>query len=185
MSKSPKVTQRDKRSEVDKEACARMNLQNPTPIGGVDKEVCARMSLQNPTPIGDQSKKNSTTLPANQSESFGKCMVVKCGKPTAKFYPERVKASGLKLGRCIRFREKWVTPSEFESMSAIQARKWKQSIKYDGKPIGEWLATNEEVLDSQKGTESSTNPDNSGLQSLTMNMTTLVGEKQACYNRIV
>ena len=48
-------------------------------------------------------------------------------------------------------------------MSAIQARKWKQSIKYDGKPIGEWLATNEEVLASQKGSESSTNPDNSGL----------------------
>ena len=71
---------------------------------------------------------------------------VKCGKNTPKFFSRRLRPLGRKLGKCIRFNEKWVTPSEFESMSAIQARKWKQSIKLNGKPVGEWLPVNEESI---------------------------------------
>ena len=103
----------------------------------------------------------------NQAQNVGKCLVVKCGKNTASFYPERVKTSGRKLGKCIRFRNKWVTPSEFESMSAVQAKKWKQSIKFNGKPIGDWLAMNESYIDalaSQKDSEGS--PGNGGSPSL-------------------
>ena len=78
-----------------------------------------------------------------------------------------MKTSGRKLGKCIRFRNKWVTPSEFESMSAVQAKKWKQSIKFNGKPIGDWLAMNESYIDalaSQKDSEGS--PGNGGSPSL-------------------
>ena len=82
-------------------------------------------------------------------------------KNTANFYPEREKGSGRKLGKCIRFKDKCVTPSEFESMSTVQANKWKQSIKFDGKPIGEWLSMNEnytEALVSRENTEVSLSP---------------------------
>ena len=68
-----------------------------------------------------------------------------------------MKVQGRKLGKCIKFKDKWVTPAEFESMSAVQARKWRQTVKFDGKPIGEWLLMNEmhlESLASQKESES-------------------------------
>ena len=73
--------------------------------------------------------------------SKGKGLTVKCGKNSATFFPEKMKCQGKKLGKCIQFKEKWMTPSEFESMSQVQARKWKQSIKFQGKPIGDWLAS--------------------------------------------
>ena len=68
--------------------------------------------------------------------SKGKGLTVKCGKNSATF--EKMKSQGRKLGKCIQFKEKWVTPSEFESMSQVQARK---CIKFQGKPIGDWLAS--------------------------------------------
>ena len=73
--------------------------------------------------------------------SKGKGLTVKCGKNSVTFFPEKMKCQGRKLGKCIQFKEKWVTPSEFESMLQVQARKWKQSIKFQGKPIGDWLAS--------------------------------------------
>ena len=103
----------------------------------------------------------------NPAQNIGKCLVVKRGKNTASFYPERVKTSGRKLGKCIRFINKWVTPSKFESMSAVQAKKWKQSIKFNGKPIGDWLAMNGSYIDalaSLKDSEGS--PGNGGSPNL-------------------
>ena len=35
-----------------------------------------------------------------------------------------------------------MSPSEFESMAGVPAKKWKQSIKYGDKPLGVWLAHN-------------------------------------------
>ena len=35
-----------------------------------------------------------------------------------------------------------MTPNEFERIAGATAKKWKQSIKLDGKPLGEWLALN-------------------------------------------
>ena len=80
----------------------------------------------------------------------GSGLTVKCGKNTATFYPEKLRAPGKKLGKCIWCKEKWVTPSEFESMSLVQAKKWKQSIKFEGRPIGEWLTVNETEIESQQ-----------------------------------
>ena len=62
-------------------------------------------------------------------------LVVKCGNLTAAFYPDKMRKVGTTVGKCIQFKGKWVSPIEFESAAGIQARKWKQSIKLDGKPF--------------------------------------------------
>ena len=51
-------------------------------------------------------------------------------------------------------------PNEFESISAVQTSKWKQCIKFDGRPIGELLLINGkyvEALGSPISTEISLN----------------------------
>ena len=58
---------------------------------------------------------------------------------------------------------------ELESMSAIQARKWKQSIKFDGKPIGEWLSVNDSALASQEDIGSPYTDKSDSLESLSQN----------------
>lgn len=87
----------------------------------------------------DMNVSKSTETPSQP----GRGLVVKCGKNSATFHPDKMRTQGRKLGECIYFKGKWVTPTEFESMSHVQARKWKQSIKFEGKPIGDWLAANE------------------------------------------
>jgi hypothetical protein len=66
---------------------------------------------------------------AEKSDHSKDCLVVKCGKHSATLYP---KAPGRKLAKCICFKGKWITPSEFGSMSQVQARKW---IKFEVNPI--------------------------------------------------
>ena len=87
----------------------------------------------------DMNVSKSTETPSQP----GRGLVVKCGKNSATFHPDKMRTQGRKLGKCIYFKGKWVTPTEFESMSQVQARKWKQSIKFEGKPIGDWRAANE------------------------------------------
>ena len=62
-----------------------------------------------------------------------------------------------------------MTPSEFESMSQVQARKWKKSIKFQGKPIGDWLesANNIEIeLLSQESQHSPSPSSNTATMAL-------------------
>ena len=69
-----------------------------------------------------------------------KCIVVKCGNKTAEFYPSKLRKTGKSISKCIKHLGKWLSPSEFESMSGMQhTRKWKQSIKVEGRPLGEWI----------------------------------------------
>lgn len=69
-------------------------------------------------------------------------LTVKCGQKTAAFFPERMKQTGRTVGKCIRYQGKWMSPNEFESVAGVPAKKWKQSIRYDGKPLIEWLKVN-------------------------------------------
>ena len=95
------------------------------------------------TERNDQSNNIEIPLSAASQPSKVKGLAVRCGKNAATFFPEKMKTQGRKLGKCIQFKGKWVTPTEFESMSQVQAKKWKQSIKFQGKPIGDWLAVND------------------------------------------
>ena len=72
---------------------------------------------------------------------------IKCGQKTAVFYPMKMEGmgkqgKGKQVGKCVQFQGKWLTPNEFERIAGATAKKWKQSINHDGKPLGEWLALN-------------------------------------------
>ena len=36
-----------------------------------------------------------------------------------------------------------MSPNEFETVDGVHSRKWKQSIKFNGKPLGDWLTENQ------------------------------------------
>ena len=64
--------------------------------------------------LGRNSDMDTPLSVAASQTSKGKGLTVKCGKNSAK-----MKNQGGKLWKCIQFKGKWVTPSEFESMSQV------------------------------------------------------------------
>ena len=46
---------------------------------------------------------------------------------------------GKSAGECVKYQGKWITPSEFAKCAGITARKWKQSVRFNDKPIGTWI----------------------------------------------
>ena len=71
---------------------------------------------------------------------------VKCGTKTAEFFPLKYKKVGRGIARCIKHKGQWLSPTEFENLAGIQGKKWRQSIKFEGKPLAEWLARSEKAL---------------------------------------
>ena len=67
---------------------------------------------------------------------------VKCGSKSAIFLPNRMGRDGKSTGKCVKYHGKWITPSEFEKCAGIAARKWKQSVRFNDKPIGTWIEEN-------------------------------------------
>ena len=89
----------------------------------------------------------SSTASTAESDS-GLCLQVKCGSKAAEFFPAQCKKSGRSITKCVRHKGQWMSPTEFETLSGMQGKKWKQNIKFEGKPIGEWLAEHENVPSS-------------------------------------
>ena len=94
---------------------------------------------------------------------------VTCNNKKAELYVSKMKTTGKSVGKCIWFESRWLSPPEFENVSGMQAaRKWRNSIKYNGKPVGDWLATRDPDLSinpfqgSQEGDNGAKNqtPDN-------------------------
>lgn len=55
------------------------------------------------------------------------------GQRKADFHPHKC------ISKCIKFQGKWLSPPEFESLCGLNTRKWRQAIKHNGKPLGDWL----------------------------------------------
>ena len=71
---------------------------------------------------------------------------------------------GKTVAKCInKYQGKWISPSEFETLAGVQARKWKQSIKYGGKPLGAWLSLNP-LCETSPGQSDSQSVDDNGVQ---------------------
>lgn len=59
---------------------------------------------------------------------------VRCKTTTAELYKNRLGSGG--RGRCIKFRDNWYTPSEFEMECGRGSSKdWKRSIRYGGRSL--------------------------------------------------
>lgn len=74
-----------------------------------------------------------------EAGSVGHKIPVTCGDCEAEFYLSRMKR-GKKTGKCIFYKDSWITPTEFEALAGLQSnKKWRKSIKYKESPIGDWL----------------------------------------------
>ena len=73
------------------------------------------------------------------------CLQVKCGTKTAEFFTLKYKKIGRGIARWIKHKGQWLSPTEFENLAGIQGKKWRQSIKLEGKPLAEWLAISEKI----------------------------------------
>lgn len=59
---------------------------------------------------------------------------VRCKTTTAELFKARLGSGG--RGRCIRYKENWYTPSEFENLCGRGSSKdWKRSIRYGGRSL--------------------------------------------------
>ena len=93
-----------------------------------------------------------------EGETENMILPITCGQTKAEFYVSKMR-SGKTVGKCILFQSKWISPTEFENLSGIHsAKKWRRSIKYNGEPIGEWLAN------AQQDHAASSNPDKQDKQ---------------------
>lgn len=93
-----------------------------------------------------------------EGETENMKLPITCGQIKAEFFVSKMR-SGKTVGKCILFQSKWISPTEFENLSGIHsAKKWRRNIKYNGEPIGEWLAN------AQQEHAVSSNPDNQDKQ---------------------
>ena len=44
------------------------------------------------------------------------------------------------ISNCIKYNSRWMSPLEFENLAGLHGRKWREDIKYEGKPIGKCLS---------------------------------------------
>lgn len=59
---------------------------------------------------------------------------VRCKTTTAELYKSRLGSGG--RGRCIKYKDQWFTPSEFENLCGRGSSKdWKRSIRFGGRSL--------------------------------------------------
>ena len=68
----------------------------------------------------------------------------------ADFFPLKCKKSGKSIAKCIKHSGQWMNPPEFESLAGMHGKRWRMNIKFEGKPLGQWLAEHDSDPSSQK-----------------------------------
>ncbi len=122
-------------------------IQQPTPTA---EQIAAdvQQQLQNvEQQVNSQNHQNSSNTSANNnnhSSSGGSnwaeqpmmmdILPVRCKTTTAELYKARLGSGG--RGRCIKHKDNWYTPSEFENLCGRGSSKdWKRSIRYGGRSL--------------------------------------------------
>jgi deformed epidermal autoregulatory factor 1 len=74
-------------------------------------------------------------LPNNYTDPMQvEVLPVRCKTTTAELYRSRLGSGG--RGRCIKYKDSWYTPSEFENLCGRGSSKdWKRSIRYGGRSL--------------------------------------------------
>jgi deformed epidermal autoregulatory factor 1 len=94
--------------------------------------------------VNSQNHQNSSTSSSNNHSSSGSNWVeqpmmldvlpIRCKTTTAELFKARLGSGG--RGRCIKHKENWYTPSEFENLCGRGSSKdWKRSIRYGGRSL--------------------------------------------------
>ena len=93
---------------------------------------------------GDESSSSSSTpdKPTPQLwklDQVGYYILVTCAENEAKFYKHRFARGS--IGKCVWFRERWITPNEFQAISGRQSSKdWKRSIRLYGRCLKDYIS---------------------------------------------
>lgn len=107
-------------------------------------------SSESSSSSGDESSSSSSTPDNNTSnatpphplwklDQVGHYIVVTCAENEAKFYKHRFARGS--IGKCVWFRERWITPNEFQAISGRQSSKdWKRSIRLNGKCLKDYIS---------------------------------------------
>lgn len=70
----------------------------------------------------------------NPSTQHNEVFQIRCKTTSAELYRSKLGSGG--RGRCVKYKDKWHTPSEFEHVCGRGSSKdWKRSIKYGGKSL--------------------------------------------------
>ena len=105
------------------------------------------------------------------NDAQGSYTHITCGSLSGSFYLSKYDESKRSHGKCVLVGGKWYTPSEVETLGGKKARKWKQSLFHNGKPLVEYNLTCPATVTTQ-GIQSATIP--------TLNTVTSVSSVSPC-----
>lgn len=97
----------------------------------VDSVTTTANTTQESTTMTDQP---TTALPNWNDTMNLEVLPVRCKTTTAELYKSRLGSGG--RGRCIKYKDVWHTPSEFENLCGRGSSKdWKRSIRFGGRSL--------------------------------------------------
>lgn len=114
--------------------------QQQSDAGGMNHDGSGSNNSHDSTVTGDQmmhgpgsgcgSASGVSWTETSQMEIFP----IRCKTTSAELYRSKLGSGG--RGRCVKYKDKWLTPSEFEQTCGRGSSKdWKRSIKYGGKSL--------------------------------------------------
>ncbi len=107
-------------------------------------------SSESSSSSGDDESSSSSSTPDNASKAtpphplwkqdqIGYHIVVTCAENEARFYKHRFARGS--IGKCVLFRDRWITPNEFQAISGRQSSKdWKRSIRLQGRCLKDYIS---------------------------------------------
>lgn len=100
------------------------------------QQVEQQVNSQNHQNSSNNSHHTSSSSSANWAEQpmAMEILPIRCKTTTAELYKARLGSGG--RGRCIKHKDRWYTPSEFENLCGRGSSKdWKRSIRYGGRSL--------------------------------------------------
>lgn len=100
------------------------------------QQVEQQVNSQNHQNSSNNSHHTSSSSSANWAEQpmAMDILPIRCKTTTAELYKARLGSGG--RGRCIKHKDRWYTPSEFENLCGRGSSKdWKRSIRYGGRSL--------------------------------------------------
>jgi hypothetical protein len=98
-----------------------------------------QQQIQQQTTNEQQQPNNSSATNSTSNSGWNdpmnmEILPVRCKTTTAELYKSRLGSGG--RGRCIKLKDQWYTPSEFENLCGRGSSKdWKRSIRYGGRSL--------------------------------------------------
>lgn len=104
---------------------------------------------QQKQPQQQQQQQTSQTSTTNWNDTMSlEVLPVRCKTTTAELFKSRLGSGG--RGRCIKYKDQWFTPSEFENLCGRGSSKdWKRSIRFGGRSLQVFIYWNHLPIESK------------------------------------